>query len=80
MLFESNLAGRCNLQSCHGEIPCLYPRQEYNTRLELEAALDVVKLSIVVKQELDLSRCPCFFWSDSTIVHQSLQANSKKFS
>ena len=45
-------------------------------RLELEA----VKLSIVVKQELDLSRCPCLFWSDSTIVLQSLQTTVKIFS
>ena len=41
-------------------------------RLELEAALDAVKLSRLIRQELDLQSVPCFFWTDSTMVLQSL--------
>ena len=48
-------------------------------RLELEAALDSIKLSREVKQELGSQGCPCYFWTDSTIVLRSLHANSKKF-
>ena len=58
-----------------GIVTCLYPKSHVCTpskniipHLELETALDAVKLSIIVKQELDLSRCPCLFWSNSTIV------------
>ena len=49
-------------------------------RLELEAALDAVKLSRLIRQELNLQSAPCFFWTDSTIVLQSLRADTKKFS
>ena len=48
-------------------------------RLELEAALDVVKLVKVIRSELELSACPCIYWTDSTIVLQSLRAESKRF-
>ena len=41
-------------------------------RLELEAALDTVKLSRLIRRKLDLQSAPCFFWTDSTIVLQSL--------
>ena len=44
-------------------------------RLELEAALDAVKLSRLIRQELDLQSAPY-----STIVLQSLRADTKKFS
>ena len=50
------------------------------SRQELEAALDAVTLSRVVKQELELDSCQCFFWTDSTIVIQSLHAQCKRFS
>ena len=50
------------------------------TRLELEAALDAVKLAKFVPTELELHSCPCIYWTDSTIVLQSLRAESKKFS
>ena len=43
-------------------------------RQELEAALDAVTLSRVVKQELEQDSCQCFFWTDSTIIIQSLHA------
>ena len=49
-------------------------------RLELEAALDAVKLSRLIRQKLDLQSAPCFFWTDSTIVLQSPRADTKKFS
>ena len=49
-------------------------------RLELEAALDAVKLATLVKREMELSNVPCFFWTDSTIVLQSMRADVKKFS
>ena len=49
-------------------------------RQELEAVLDAVTLSRVVKQELELDTCQCFFWTDSTIVIQSLHAQCKRFS
>ena len=49
-------------------------------RLELEAALDAVKLSRLIRQELDLQSALCFFWTDSTIALQSLRADTKKFS
>ena len=48
-------------------------------RLELEAALDAVKLFRMVNEGLDLRNCQSYFWSDSTIVLQSLRASSKKF-
>jgi len=49
-------------------------------RMELEAALDSIKLSRVIKQELDLLNCPCIYWTDSTIVLHSLRADCKRFS
>ena len=49
-------------------------------RQKLEAALDAVTLSRVVKQELELDSCQCFFWTDSTIVIQILHAQCKRFS
>ena len=48
-------------------------------RLELEAALDAVKLAKFVRTKLGLHSCPCIYWTDSTIVLQSLRAESKKF-
>ena len=48
-------------------------------RLELEAALDAVKLAEFVKRELELHDCPCMYWSDSSVVLFSLRAESKKF-
>ena len=48
--------------------------------LELEAALDAVKLAEAVMRELKLGHCPCAYWTDSTIVLLSLHADSKKFS
>ena len=48
-------------------------------RLELEAALDAVKLSEMVRRELEMPDCPCLFWTDSSIVLLSLRAESKKF-
>ena len=48
-------------------------------RLELEAALDAVKLAKVVQSELELEKCPCVYWTDSTIVLHSLRAETKKF-
>ena len=47
--------------------------------MELETALDLIHLSRLVKQELDLHDCPCFFWTDSTIVLHSLRADCKQF-
>ena len=49
------------------------------SRLELEAALDAVQLAKFVRTELELHSCPCIYWTDSTIVLQSLRAESKKF-
>ena len=48
-------------------------------RLELEAALDAVKLAEMVKRELEMPDCPCLFWTDSSIVLLSLRAENKKF-
>ena len=48
-------------------------------RLELEAALDAVKLAEFVKRELELQECPCVYWSDSSVVLLSLRAECKKF-
>ena len=49
-------------------------------RLELEAALDAVKMSRIIKQELKLQECQCFFWTDSAIALHSLHANCKRLS
>ena len=49
-------------------------------QLELEAALDTVRLARVVKRELDLEDCMTTFWSDSSAVLLSLQADCKQFS
>ena len=38
-----------------------------------------MKLSKIVKQELELQNAPCYFWTDFTIVIDSLRANVKKF-
>ena len=59
---------------------CSPSKKQTIPRLELEAALDSIKLSLLVKRELELQSIPCFFWTDSTIVLQSLGADSKKFS
>ena len=48
-------------------------------RLELEAALDAVKLAEFVKRELELQECPCVYWSDSSVVLLSLRTECKKF-
>ena len=56
------------------------PNRSTIPRLELEAALDAVKLSLMVKQELEVQDCPCFFWTDSCIVLHSLHADCKRFS
>ena len=48
-------------------------------RMELEAALDAVKLAETLKRELKLCRVPCTYWTDSTIVLFSLHADCKKF-
>ena len=47
-------------------------------RMELEAALDGVRLARMVKDEFDLS-CRCSYWTDSAIVLQSIHADSKRF-
>ena len=49
-------------------------------RLELQAALDSVKLSRMVKQEMELFDCQSFFWTDFSIVLHSLHADCKRFS
>ena len=49
-------------------------------RLKLQAALDSVKLSRMVKQELELFDCQSFFWTDSLIVLYRLHADRKHFS
>ena len=48
-------------------------------QLELEAALDAVKMSRVVKKELELEDCMCMFWTDSSAVLLSLRADSRQF-
>ena len=48
-------------------------------RLELEAALDAVKLAEMVKRKLKMPDCPCVFWTDSSIVSLSLRAESNRF-
>ena len=48
-------------------------------RLELEAALDAVKLAKFVRTELGLHSCTCTYWTDFTIVLQGLRTKSKKF-
>lgn len=48
-------------------------------RLELEAALDAVKLAKIVRTELELQECEVIYWTDSAIVLQSLHAASKNF-
>ena len=39
-----------------------------------------MKLAKVVQSELELKKCPCVYWTDSTIVPQSLLAETTKFS
>ena len=56
------------------------PGRNTNLRLELEAALDTVKMSRIIKQELELQECQCFFWTDSAIVLHSFHADCKRFS
>ena len=48
-------------------------------QLKLEAALDAVRLARVLKRELDLEDCMTTFWSDSSAVLLSLQADCKQF-
>ena len=47
-------------------------------RMELEAAVDAVKLACLVKDEFGL-HCQCTYWTDSSIVIKSIQADSKRF-
>ena len=47
--------------------------------LELMAAVEAVKMEIVLKNELGLPLCPSTFWSDSAIVLQSFQNDHKRF-
>ena len=47
-------------------------------RMELEAAVDAVKLALLVKDEFELA-CSCTYWTDSAIVLQSIQAKCKRF-
>ena len=47
-------------------------------RMELEAAVDAVKLALLVKDEFELA-CSCTHWTDSAIVLQSIQAECKRF-
>ena len=42
-------------------------------RLESEDALDAAKLSTTIKRELELPHTLCLFWTDSTIVFQSMR-------
>ena len=46
--------------------------------LELEAALDAVKLAEMAKRELEMPDCPCVFWTDSSMFC-CLRVESKKF-
>ena len=74
----SNFAAKCSLVMVK-----TYVSGEGRTtipRAELEAALDAVKLSRKIKQELDIPNCPVFFWTDSFIVLHRLHANRKRFS
>ena len=48
-------------------------------KLELKAALNAVKFVKIVKSELKLEESSCIYWTDSTIVLQSLGADTKKF-
>ena len=43
------------------------------SRMELEAAIDAVKLACLVKKDLGL-HCKCTYWTDSPIVFKSIQA------
>ena len=47
-------------------------------RAELEAALDSIKHSQMIKRDLMPQSYPCYFWTDSTIVLHSLNADSKQ--
>ena len=58
----------------------LAPKSEESVpRLELMAAVEAVKMEIVLKNELGLPLHPSIFWSDSAIVLQSLQNDHKRF-
>ena len=48
-------------------------------QLELDAALDAVLMARVVKRELGMEDCMCIFWTDSSAVLLSLQADRKQF-
>ena len=47
-------------------------------RMELEAAVDAVKLAHMVREEFKLA-CSCTYWTDSSIVLQSIRADTKRF-
>ena len=48
-------------------------------QLELDAASDAVLMARVVKRELGMEDCMCIFWTDSSAVSLSLQADRKQF-
>ena len=48
-------------------------------QLELDAALDAVLMSRVVKRDLCMEDCMCIFWTDSSAILLSLQADRKQF-
>ncbi|XP_078486499.1 uncharacterized protein LOC144744978 [Ciona intestinalis] len=48
-------------------------------RLELMAAVMAVKMDQVLRRELGLERYPSMFWSDSSVVLQSLFNDRKRF-
>ncbi len=58
----------------------LAPKDEVSIpRLELMAAVLAVKLDERVKKELNIEVQRSFFWSDSSIVLQSLHNRKKRF-
>ena len=74
---ESNGGGRCSF--IVGKALLADSDRSTIPRMELEAALDAVKLARMVKRELEIENCSCTYWTDSAIVLQSLYADSKKF-
>ena len=67
----------CNILM--GKSPLAGDGKKTIPQLELEAALDAVRLARVVKKELDLENCMTAFWSDSSAILLSLQADCKQF-
>ena len=58
----------------------LSPKAEESVpRLELMAAVSAVKMDQILRKELALQLRPSIFWSDSSIVIQSLQNDTKRF-